>query len=142
VVVGGVLAATTRDAIPSAIDAGLYVLATVVVFWLAHAWARSMGRRATGQRSLYLGLAESLAQDWPLVQSAFPPLISIAVARALGASHETAIDIGLWTCVAQLAAWGAGIARQEGYSAFGIVVQTAGCAALGILLVLLKALLS
>jgi hypothetical protein len=142
VVVGGVLAATTHDAMPSAIDAGLYVLATVVVFWLAHAWARSMGRRATGERSLYLDAAEALAQDWPLVQAAFPPFVSIAAARALGASHETAIDIGLWTCVAQLAAWGAGIARREGASAFGIVLRAAGCMALGVLLVLLKALLS
>ena len=141
VVVGGVLAATTHNASPSAIDAGVYALATVVVFWLAHAWARSLGRRATGVRSLYVGAAESLAEDWPLVQSAFPPFAAIAAARLLGASHETAIDIGIWTCVAFLGGWGAVIARREGASALGIAARAAACLLLGMVLVGLKALL-
>ena len=141
VVVGGVLAATTLDARPSAIVAGAYALATVVVFWFAHAWARSLGRRATGLRALYVSTAESLAHDWPLVQAAFPPFAAIAAARLLGASHETAIDVGMWTCVALLAGWGAVIARREGASALGIAARAAACLLLGMVLVLLKALL-
>src|SRR5215210_5477051 len=63
VVVAGVLAAATNDAQPSAGDTGVYVLATVIVFWLAHAWARSLGQRATGLS--VTGRVASLAEDWP-----------------------------------------------------------------------------
>jgi hypothetical protein len=141
VVVAGVLAATTHDASPSAIDAGIYALATVVVFWLGHAWARSLGQRVVRGSSRNLGAVEFLVEDWPLVQSAFPPFAAIAIARLLGASHETAIDVGIWTCVALLAGWGAVVAKREGASSLGIALRAAGCALLGMVLVGLKALL-
>ena len=48
IVVAGVLAATEYDDDPEVLETGAYALATVVVFWLAHAWAQTLGRRLVG----------------------------------------------------------------------------------------------
>lgn len=142
IVVAGVLAATDYDEQPEAFETGLYALATVGVFWLAHAWAQTLGRRIIGVGPPGRALRHSLARDWPLVQSALPPLGAMAVAGLFGASDSTAIDVGFWVCVASLGFWGAITARREGASAARTVFAAAGCGALGLLLVLLKELVS
>lgn len=142
IVVAGVLAATEYDDQPEAFETGVYALATVFVFWLAHAWAQTLGRRIIGVGPPGRALRHSLARDWPLVQSAFPPLAAMALAGLFGASDSTAIDIGFWICVASLGAWGAVTAHREGASSARTVAAAAGCGALGLLLVLLKELVS
>ena len=106
IVVAGVLAATEYDDHPEALETGVYAVATVAVFWLAHAWAQT------------------------------------ALAGLFGASDEAAIDIGFWVCVASLAVWGGIVARREQASVAGTVFTALGCGALGLLLVVLKELVS
>ena len=142
IVVAGVLAASEYDDQPEAFDTGIYALATVFVFWLAHAWAQPLGRRIVGVGPPGRALRHSLARDWPLVQSALPPLAAMALAGLFGASDQTAIDIAFWVCVASLGVWGAITARREEASAARTVMAALGCAALGLLLVVLKELVS
>ena len=140
IVVAGVLAASEYDDQPEAFDTGTYALATVMVFWVAHAWAQTLGRRIVGVGPSGRALRHSLARDWPLVQSALPPLAAMALAGVFGASDQTAIDIGFWVCVASLGVWGGITARREDASPARTVMTALGCAALGLLLVLLKEL--
>ena len=49
ILVAGVLAASS-DAGADVADTAVYVFATVLVFWLAHAWADSLARRVTATR--------------------------------------------------------------------------------------------
>jgi hypothetical protein len=142
IVVAGVLAASGYDDVPDALETGAYALATVVVFWLAHAWAQMMGRRIVGVGPSGRALRHSLARDWPLVQSALPPLAAMALSKLFGASDATAINIAFWVCVASLGVWGAVVARREGASSAGTVMSTAGCALLGLTLVALKEIVS
>lgn len=142
IVVAGVLAATEYDDDPEVLETGAYALATVVVFWLAHAWAQTLGRRLVGVGPSRGKLRHSLARDWPLVQSALPPLAAMAIAALLGASDETAIEIAFWVCVVSLAAWGAVVARREQASIARTIITAAGCGALGLVLVVLKELVS
>lgn len=142
IVVAGVLAATEYDERPEALETGIYALATVVVFWLAHAWAQTLGRRIVGVGPSRRALRHSLARDWPLVQSAVPPLAAMGIAKLFGASDGTAIDVGFWICVASLGAWGAVTAHREEASTTVTVIAAGGCAALGLLLVVLKELVS
>ena len=81
-------------------------------------------------------------RDWPLVESAIAPLAAMAVALLFGASDETAIDIGFWICVGSLGAWGAIVAHREQASRARTAMTALGCAALGLLLVALKELVS
>jgi hypothetical protein len=138
VVVAGLLAATGPDDDPEVWPTALWVVVTVVVFWLAHSWARTMARRATGLADRRREMRESLARHWPLVQSAFPPILVMLIARLLGASDETAILIAACSCIVLLAGWGVVVGRQEHESPRRVVSTAAGCALLGGLMVLLK----
>ena len=140
ILVAGVLAATSSDD-ASLVDTAAYVLSTVVVFWLAHAWADSLARRVTATRSGLKGFRTTLANQWPLVQSAFPPIGVMFAASLLGAGDEDAITWGAWSCVFFLGGWGVVVARRERESAGGIVVTSVACAALGLMMIGLKALL-
>ena len=140
IVVAGVLGASDFDDHPAAFDTGLYALSTVIVLWAAHAWAQTLGRRLVGGGRLGKALRHSLGRDWPLVQSALPPLAAMALAGVLGASDETAISIGFWVCVAALCAWGAAIAYREHASAGRTVGTALVSGVLGLLLVALKEL--
>ena len=137
IIVAGLLAATGPDDDPEIWPTALWVLVTVVVFWLAHSWSLSIARRATGLTPRG-GLRESLAHHWPLVQSAFPPLAVMLMAALLGADDERAILIAAWSCVVLLGAWGFVVGRQEHDSPARIALTSLGCAALGLLLVVLK----
>jgi hypothetical protein len=138
VVVAGLLAATGPDDDPEVWPTALWVVVTVVVFWLAHSWAHTMARRATGLADRRREMRQSLARHWPLVQSAFPPIIVLLIARLFGASDETAILIAACSCIVLLAGWGVVVGRQEHESTPRVAATAAGCALLGALMVLLK----
>ena len=138
VVVPAVVPPPTPDNDPDIWPTALWVVVTVVVFWLAHSWARTMARRATGLADRRREMRESLTRHWPLVQSAFPPIVVMLIASALGASDETAILIAACSCIVLLAAWGVAVGRQEEESLGGIIATATGSALLGALMVLLK----
>jgi hypothetical protein len=138
VVVAGLLAATGPDDDPEVWPTALWVVVTVVVFWLAHSWARTMARRATGLADRRREMRRSLARHWPLVQSALPPIIVMLIARLLGADDETAILIAACSCIVLLAGWGVVVGLQEHESTPRVVATAAGSALLGALMVLLK----
>jgi hypothetical protein len=140
ILVAGVLAAASGKNADVA-DTALYVFATVLIFWLAHAWADSLARRVTATRRGLTGFRITLANQWPLVQSAFPPIVVMIAASVLGADDETAITWGAWSCVVLLAGWGIVVARKEKESAGGVVLTSVACAALGLLMIALKAVL-
>jgi hypothetical protein len=136
VVAAGVLVATSEDSPPDAGDAAILALGTVGVLWLAHAWASHLGRRAAGAPQA--SFSASLAADWLLAGSTLPALGGLGLALLLGASDETAVNVGIWICVATLAVCGAVVGRRERQGP-GRIIRTAGsCAALGLLLVVLE----
>jgi hypothetical protein len=138
IVAAGVLAVSAADPDPNAYEAGLYALATVVVFWLAHGWAHALGLRAAGRRDRHL--VRGLVHELPVLRAVVPPLVALAGARLLGAGHESAITIAAWVCVAELGALGAGVAIRERESVLGVALTALGCAALGLAMILLKAI--
>jgi hypothetical protein len=139
IVVAGVLAASGADEEPDVLAAGFYALATAVIFWVAHAEANVLGMKVAGPPGTAPTLRESLRRELPLVVSALPPLFALAIATLFGAGDETAIDAGLWLCVALLAACGAMVELRERSSAGRVARAAAGTGALGLLLVLLHA---
>jgi hypothetical protein len=121
-----------------AVEAGLYVLATVVVFWIAHGWGHALGFRAAGMPEH--GFFKCLVDQLPIVESVVPPLVALGLAEAAGASADTAIDLAIWVCVGQLALLGVGVARREGLPPHRVATTALGCAALGMVMVALKAI--
>lgn len=137
IVAAGVLAVSAADEQPDAVDAGIYAFATVFVFWLAHGWAHSLGRRSAGDPDH--GAVAGLRHELPVLESVGPPLAALAIATGLGDSDENAITIATWVCVAELGLFGAGIARQEGAAPLRVAATAASCAALGMTMIALKA---
>lgn len=137
VVGAGVLAVSAGDE-ADALKAGAYVLATVAVLWLADGWAHALGLRAAGAPEQ--GLLAGLRRQRSVIASVVAPLAALALARIVGATDESAIDVALWVCVGELAFFGAAVARREGAPPHRVVMTALGCAALGLTIVVLKAL--
>jgi protein-S-isoprenylcysteine O-methyltransferase Ste14 len=140
IVAAGVLAVSSAaaDDGSDALETAVYMVATVVVLWLAHAWAHTLGDRAVSEHEAR-ELRQVLVHDLPLALSVLPALAALALASLFGASDERAIDAAIWVCAIVLGAAGAGIARREGASTLNVIGSAAGTAALGMVLVVLKA---
>jgi hypothetical protein len=121
-----------------AAEAGLYVLATVVVFWIAHGWGHALGFRAAGMPEH--GFFKCLRDQLPILESVIPPLVAMGLAEAFGASADAAIDFAIWVCVGQLGLLGVGVARREGLPPHRVLTTALGCAGLGLVMVALKAI--
>ena len=120
------------------VDAGVYALATTVVFWLAHGLSLTLARRAAGHPEASPRLA--LAREWPMVAATGPLLAIMAAATIVGADDQLAISAAIWGSVAVLGLLGLTIARREEASGVQTALTVLRCAALGGLLVLLKVL--
>jgi hypothetical protein len=105
ITVGALLAAESslRDTYPETIGA---VVVALLVYWLAHSYAELLGGRLTAHERLTVsGLGRALGRDWAIVRGAGAPLLALLLAWAVGASQETGVTVGLWTCVASLLAF-------------------------------------
>lgn len=140
IVIAGLMTATEADDDPYVWPTAAQVMATVIVFWLAHAYALSLAHRAAGSTEAR-GLREQLHHTLPLVESAVPPLGVMLLARLLGADDTDAIEIGSWVCVLALGGWGLVVARRERESRRGVIATTLGCAGLGFVMIVLKTII-
>ena len=137
VVAAGVLAVSGGADAMEAVDAGIYLLATVAAFWLAHAWGHALGLRAAGHE--VHGLWPSLLDQLPVLQAVVTPLGALAFAKLAGASDQSAINVAIWACVGALALLGAGVARREGLPPHRVARTAFACGAIGLVMVALKA---
>jgi hypothetical protein len=137
IVAAGVLTVSGAEEHPVVLETGVYTVATVSVFWLAHGWAQSLGRRAAGVPNRRL--VDGLRHELPVLESVIPPIVALTIAAILGESDATAITIAAWVCVGELGLFGALVARRERASSLRIALTAVGCAALGLTMILLKA---
>jgi hypothetical protein len=128
----------------SEIEAGyilVSVVATMLIFWLAHVYAEAMSRGLEAGR--HLGWAEIrglAAGEWPLVQAAFPTAIVLALGAIGAFSTETAVDLAIAVGVVALFSWGLAIGRASGSSWTASLFGAAISASFGLVVVGLKAL--
>jgi len=118
--------------------AGL-VLASSVVFWVAHVYAHALGHSlAHGEHVSFAELREIAGRELPLVESALPPVAALL----LGAFGILADNTALWLAsglgLGVLAVQGVIFARLEKLGLLGMVVVVAINVALGLVLVALK----
>jgi hypothetical protein len=115
------------------------IVVTLLVYWLAEEYAEILGEQLEGGRLPTWGdIRTALAATWPMVSASFIPLLSLVLARLLGASPSGAANAGLGTAVVLLViyAWSAGrAARLRGRQ---LLIITSVAAALGLLMVVLK----
>ncbi len=134
------MSATEADDDPEVWATTAQVVSTVIVFWLAHAYALTLAHRTAGSSGARR-MRHQLAQTWTLVGSAGPPLAVMLLAHALGSSARSAIDIGSWVCVLALAACGLLAGRREKRTVRGAILTSLGAAGLGLVMIALKSII-
>jgi hypothetical protein len=139
-VTAAVLAAGGNQLSSAALEAT--VLVTLVVYWVAEQYAELLGEHThEGRLPSMRTITSSLAAAWPMVTSSFVPLVSLAVARLLGASAPGAADVALAVTLVLLLAHGHAAGRAAGLHGARLAMVTATAGLLGIVMVVLKVVL-
>lgn len=117
------------------------VIATQLIFYLAHVYAGQLGvrleQRHTPSRT---ELREIAWEEWPLFAAAGPPCIALLIGGLTPLNDATWVAIALGVGVGTLVLYGVRLGIAEGRSVGGVVLTATINGALGLLLVLLKVL--
>ena len=119
------------------------VLVTLLVYWAAEGYAELIAEQIHGGRlPSWVELRASLVAVWPMVSASYVPLLSLLVARVLGATSKTAATVALAVAIAVLLihGWVAGRASQLRGRRLLAVTLVAG--AFGVAMILLKLLVT
>ena len=117
------------------------VLVTLVVYWLSERWSEVLASNLRGMPITRRRIAEVFGQGWPMVEASYTPLVVLGLSKTLGATNGTALDLALAWCVGTLGALGVLAGRRAGLSRWAVVGSGAFTAALGLVLIILKAFL-
>ncbi|HET6299747.1 MAG TPA: hypothetical protein VFG33_40675 [Kribbella sp.] len=115
------------------------LLATGVVFWLAHVYAHLVGERSTGTLLNPREFRAAARREWPIVQAAVPPAAAVAIGALLGLSDAGAAWLALAVAVGSQLGWALYVAAKAGATRGRMVAVGVINLALGLLIVLLKA---
>ncbi|MGW8379016.1 hypothetical protein [Streptomyces sp. ODS28] len=108
-----VVGAGTLGAFPR-LELALLLLATGVVFWLAHVHAQLFGARMA-QRSWNRGAVLHVCrEEWPIVEAAVPPTAAVLVSPLLGLDVQGATWLALAVALLGQMGWATAAARRAG----------------------------
>lgn len=141
IVASSVLAASDHEE-EDVVEVALAVLVTLVVYWLAEAYAHVMAaRHVRGERIRWSQATSTLRAGWPLVSASFTPLIAVVVSAVLGADVFEAQTVGMIcaTVLLFISGWVAG--RRNGMTGFRRLGSALVAATFGLALIGLKAAL-
>lgn len=100
--VGILFAAESTEPNPAFRDIGA-VVGTLIVYWLAHAYAYTLAARlATGDPGLTHGVVRELGRQWTIVRGGLTEIVVFVVALALGASTHGAVIAALISSITLL----------------------------------------
>jgi hypothetical protein len=115
------------------------VVVTLLVYWIAEQYAEVLGEQAhAGRLPTWARIRASLAATWPLVSASFLPLLSLLLARVLGASPGSAANVALIVAIALLLLHGWSAGKAAGLGGLRLVAVTSISGALGVVMIVLK----
>jgi hypothetical protein len=114
------------------------VLVTLLVYWAAEGYAELLGEAHAGHLPTWAQVRASLAAIWPMVSASYVPLLSLLVARVLGADTKTAATVALVVAVVLLLVQGWAGGRASQLRGLRLLVVTLIAGAFGVVMILLK----
>ncbi len=143
ILVTAVVAVASNNEETGALAGALGILVTTLVFWLAHVYASLLAHRVTmKQQPSWKEVRQLAREEWPLVQAGILPALILLLGAAGLYGRDTAFTIAMWSGVAILFFWGALYARQEGAGPAGMLLSGVFNSALGLVIVVMKALVT
>lgn len=118
------------------------LLATGVVFWLAHVYAHLVGEKSSRALVSLQEFRVCAKREWPIVQAAVPPAAAVVIGAFLGLSDAGAAWLALAVAVGSQLGWALYVAAKAGATRSRLVVAGVVNLILGLLIVLLKAALT
>jgi hypothetical protein len=116
----------------------LTVFVTLVVYWLAEEYAGLVEHASAGHLPSWARARAALKAKWPIVSASYIPLVTLLLARLLGAEPSTAALIALVVITALLMLYGWRACRASGLHGFPLVGMTLLAGTLGLLMIVLK----
>jgi hypothetical protein len=115
------------------------ILGTAFIYWLAHLHARTLGDSVKHRTHPVGALKEALAETWPILAAASVPALILLVIQLVGIDIRTGAWIAVIASTVLLTLYSFLAGRRGGLGMGGSLVSGAVGAALGILVILLKA---
>lgn len=138
---GLIVAASVIAAVGTDLPTGplaLAVFVTLVVYWVAEEYAGLVEHASAGHLPSWAHTRAALKAKWPIVSASYIPVVTLLVARLLGATPSTAALIALVVITALLMLYGWRAGRASGLHGFPLVGMTLLAGALGLLMIFLK----
>ena len=114
------------------------ILGTVLVYWLAHLHAVTLGSAMTRGHHPLAAFRHALGETWPIAGASVVPLAVLLVAELLGAELRTAAWVALSATVGLLGVYSYIAGVRGGLDTGGRILSALAGLALGLLVVLLK----
>jgi hypothetical protein len=122
---------------PGRILAG--ILASSLVYWLAHVYAEVLADSLTGSRaSLSRRVRHAAVREWPLVAAVATPAVPLLLGAIGLLSRSTALALTFAVALGSLIGWGYAAARATGQTPVKAVGSALLAGALGAVMVALK----
>jgi hypothetical protein len=137
-VVVGAAAGAGGDYHVEPVRLAVLLVATGLVFWLAHAYAMFVGDRISHTMLDRAEIRRVARHEWPLLQAALPPAAAALLVGLLGGSDAAAGWVALLVAIAAQVSWATVATRRSGASGPLVLLSGVVNLVLGLLIVILK----
>jgi hypothetical protein len=127
---------------PHPVELIALLLATGVVFWLAHVYAHLAAEQSNRAFPSLPHIRAAARREWPLVQAAVPPAAAAAIGALAGLSDSAAAWLALAVAVGSQLGWALYVAATAGSSWPRLIAAGVVNLLLGGAIIVLKAALS
>jgi hypothetical protein len=110
----------------------------VLVYWLAHLHARTLGASVTHGDHPFVAFRLALLETWPIAGASALPIVILLLAEIVGAPLRTAAWVALIATIILLTGYSYLAGVRSGLGAWGRFASASVGAGLGILVALLK----
>jgi hypothetical protein len=114
------------------------IVGTVLVYWVAHLHAVTIGSALTHRHHPFRAIRHGLRETWPILGASVLPVGALLLSTLLGAELRTAAWIALITTIALLTTYSYVAGMRGGLDRWGCVAAAGAGAGVGLLVVLLK----
>lgn len=141
-IVSAAVLATVSAHSAGATFVGVATTLVLVVYWLSHVYIETLSRQLDGDRQSFLRRVRAATMhEASVLKGGAPAILVSVVASSAGVEVASAAALAVYFTVALLAAVGYLGAHQAGASGGALVLEVAGAASFGVLIVAAKTLL-